>query len=57
MSVRLVVALLGLLAIGAAIYFEDRRRRPDDAIDAIVEATRETIPDHVPDEWTQEFRR
>ena len=32
------------------------RRRRDGGIEALIEATREDMPSHVPDEWTDEFR-
>lgn len=41
-------------AIAASVL---RRRRAASDMEALIEATREGIPDHVPDTWVEEFRR
>lgn len=59
MSFHLLIGFAGLCAAaGFAILAEERRRRARrDGIEALIDATRETIPDHVPDAWVKEFRR
>ena len=44
------LAILVVLGAGAIA-----RRRGGGDIEALIEATRETIPDHVPDAWTKEL--
>ena len=61
MSVPLLIGVAALCAAAAvAVIAEEaayRRRARRDDIEALVDATRETIPDYVPDAWTKEFRR
>ena len=60
-SVPLLIGLAALCAAAAvAVIAEEaayRRRARRDDIEAILNATRETIPDHVPDAWVKECGR
>jgi hypothetical protein len=61
-SFHLLIGFAGLCAAGGfAILAKERRRARRrarrDGIEALIDATRETIPDHVPDAWVKEFRR
>jgi hypothetical protein len=57
-SFHLLIGFAGLCAAsGFAILAEERRRARRDGIEALIDATRETIPDHVPDAWVKEFRQ
>ena len=50
----LVLAALAILTgtiVAAALRY---MLRPDD-LEALIDATRETTPDHVPDAWREEF--
>lgn len=47
-------AILACLGVAAAAVFWHYPWWRDDDIEAIVKATRETIPDYVPADWTEE---
>jgi len=46
---------LGVLIVLGAGAIARRCGENDSDIEALIEATRETIPDHVPDAWTKEL--
>jgi ABC-type phosphate transport system permease subunit len=56
-SVHLLIGAAVVLAAGAAIYLEERRRSRRRDIEAFIDATRENMPDHVPDAWVKEHGR
>ena len=56
MTRLLVLAALAILTgtvTAAALRY---MLRPDD-LEALIDATRETAPDHAPDAWIEEFRQ
>ena len=57
MNWHLAIGLAALFAVGVAIYREDRRRARHGDIEALIDATRETIPDHVPADWVKEHNQ
>ena len=50
----LVIAIVAGLCCAASRVLRRRRAR---AMEALIDATRKDIPDHVPTAWTEEFRR
>jgi hypothetical protein len=54
-----VAVVLALMACGALALFWRVPLLGDDGndIEALVRATREDMPDHVPDQWTKEFNQ
>ena len=54
MTRLLVLAALAILTGTIAAAALRYMLRPDD-LEALIDATRETTPDHVPDAWIEEF--
>ena len=55
MTRLLVLAALAILTGTIAAAALRYMLRPDGDIEALIDATRETTPDHVPDAWIEEF--